>query len=116
MDRPAGYGELKLFSGSAHPDLAREIAAVLAHAIDDLPVEVTVLADRMQAAELIATVRAQGISIVCLADLPPSAPSKTRYLVKRLRGAMPDLRTRFSSASVRMPWAIARLTWSWPAR
>jgi ribose-phosphate pyrophosphokinase len=26
MDRPAGYGELKLFSGSAHPDLAREIA------------------------------------------------------------------------------------------
>ena len=26
MDRPAGYGELKLFSGSAHPELAREIA------------------------------------------------------------------------------------------
>ena len=25
MDRPAGYGELKLFSGSAHPELAREI-------------------------------------------------------------------------------------------
>src|SRR6187397_3149465 len=24
--RPAGYGELKLFSGSAHPELAREIA------------------------------------------------------------------------------------------
>jgi len=30
MDRrPAGYGELKLFSGSAHPDLAREIAQYL---------------------------------------------------------------------------------------
>jgi ribose-phosphate pyrophosphokinase len=26
MDRPAGYGELKLFSGTAHPELAREIA------------------------------------------------------------------------------------------
>jgi ribose-phosphate pyrophosphokinase len=26
MATPAGYGELKLFSGSAHPDLAREIA------------------------------------------------------------------------------------------
>jgi ribose-phosphate pyrophosphokinase len=26
MDRIAGYGELKLFSGSAHPELAREIA------------------------------------------------------------------------------------------
>src|SRR6187455_1939558 len=26
MDRIAGYGELKLFSGSAHPELAKEIA------------------------------------------------------------------------------------------
>jgi ribose-phosphate pyrophosphokinase len=30
MDRIAGYGELKLFSGSAHPELAREIAQHLA--------------------------------------------------------------------------------------
>ena len=30
MDRQAGYGELKLFSGSAHPELAREIAQYLA--------------------------------------------------------------------------------------
>src|SRR5215213_7596698 len=29
MDRRAGYGELKLFSGSAHPELAREIAQYL---------------------------------------------------------------------------------------
>jgi ribose-phosphate pyrophosphokinase len=29
MDRPAGYGELKLFSGSAHAELAREIAQYL---------------------------------------------------------------------------------------
>jgi ribose-phosphate pyrophosphokinase len=29
MDRIAGYGELKLFSGSAHPELAREIAVHL---------------------------------------------------------------------------------------
>jgi ribose-phosphate pyrophosphokinase len=29
MERPAGYGELKLFSGSAHPELAREIAQYL---------------------------------------------------------------------------------------
>ena len=30
--------------------------------------------------------------MICLADLPPSAPSKTRYLVKRLRAALPDVR------------------------
>ena len=27
-----------------------------------------------------------------ISDLPPSPPSKTRYLVKRLRAAVPDLR------------------------
>jgi len=30
--------------------------------------------------------------VVCLADLPPSPSSKTRYLVKRLRAALPKLR------------------------
>ena len=29
---------------------------------------------------------------MCLADLPPSPSSKTRYLVKRLRAALPELR------------------------
>ena len=29
---------------------------------------------------------------MCLADLPPSPPSKTRYLVKRLRAALPEVR------------------------
>ena len=35
---------------------------------------------------------AQRFSVVCLADLPPSPSSKTRYLVKRLRAALPELR------------------------
>ena len=30
--------------------------------------------------------------MVCFADLPPSPPSKTRYLVKRLRAALPEVR------------------------
>ena len=29
---------------------------------------------------------------MCFADLPPSPPSKTRYLVKRLRAALPEVR------------------------
>ena len=47
---------------------------------------------RLLASELVSLVRAQGVSVVCLADLPPSPPSKTRYLVKRLHAALPDLR------------------------
>ena len=37
-------------------------------------------------------VQTQGFSVVCFADLPPSPSSKTRYLVKRLRAALPELR------------------------
>ena len=46
----------------------------------------------MLASELVALVREQGVSIICLADLPPSPPTKTRYLVKRLHDALPEVR------------------------
>ena len=72
---------------------ADEVAlAMLAHALADVPVALEVIKTRLQASELIALVQAQGVSVVCVADLPPSAPSKTRYLVKRLHAALPDLR------------------------
>jgi hypothetical protein len=40
----------------------------------------------------VSLVQTQKVSVVCFADLPPSPPSKTRYLVKRLHAAMPDVR------------------------
>jgi predicted PurR-regulated permease PerM len=73
--------------------LADELAlAMLAHVVDDLPIVVEMASTRLQASELVALVEAQGVSVVCLADLPPSPPSKTRYLVKRLHAALPDVR------------------------
>lgn len=73
--------------------VADELAlAMLAHALDDLPIAVEIASARMQASELVALVRERGFSVVCIADLPPSPPSKTRYLVKRLRAALPELR------------------------
>ena len=56
----------------------------------DLPISVDRM--RMQASELLSLVQQQAVTVVCLADLPPSAPSKTRYLVKRLRAALPDVK------------------------
>jgi len=47
---------------------------------------------RMQASELVSLVKGQHFSVLCLADLPPSAPSKTRYLIKRVRAALPEVR------------------------
>jgi predicted PurR-regulated permease PerM len=75
-------------NGSAD-ELALEM---LGHLLDDLPIVVEVSKGRMLASELVSLVQAQRISVICLADLPPSPPSKTRYLVKRLHVALPNLR------------------------
>lgn len=64
---------------------------MLAHLVDDLPITLEITKTRLQASELVALVQAQAVSVVCLADLPPSPASKTRYLVKRLHATLPDL-------------------------
>jgi len=72
---------------------ADEVAlAMLAHLTADRPLAIEITGTRMLAAELIAMVREGRFSVVCFADLPPSPSSKTRYLVKRLRSALPDVR------------------------
>src|SRR5688572_27609634 len=79
--------------GYATNGVADELAlAMLAHLVDDLPIHVEITGARLQASELLALVHTQGVSVVCFADLPPSPSSKTRYLVKRLRAALPDVR------------------------
>lgn len=89
---PGPRGPLRVL-GYATNGAADELALVmLAHLVDDLPIEVEIVPTRLQASELVALVQERGCSIVCLADLPPSPPSKTRYLVKRLRSALPDVR------------------------
>ena len=73
--------------------IADEVAlTMLAHLLDDLPIAVEITRTRLQASDLLSLVREQGFSVVCLADLPPSPPSKTRYLVKRLHATLPDVR------------------------
>ena len=89
----AGPRESLRVLGVAANGRADEVALeILGHVLDDLPVVVEVTQGRMMSSELVSHVRAQGVSVVCLADLPPSPPSKTRYLVKRLHAAVPNLR------------------------
>ena len=79
--------------GLATNGIADELALqMLGHLLDDLPIVVEITPGRMLASEVVSLVQAQGVSVVCLADLPPSAPSKTRYLVKRLHAALPEVR------------------------
>jgi hypothetical protein len=65
---------------------------MLVHLLDDLPIAVEITKIRMQASDVVSLVQEQNFSVVCLADLPPSPPTKTRYLVKRLRAALPEVR------------------------
>ena len=57
-----------------------------------MPIAIEIDNTRLEAAEVIALVQKREFSVVCIADLPPSPSSKTRYLVKRLRAALPEVR------------------------
>ena len=89
---PGPRGPLRVL-GYAINGVADEVAlAMLAQLLDDLPIDLEITGTRLQASELLSLVQAHEFSVVCLSDLPPSAPSKTRYFVKRLRAAFPDVR------------------------
>jgi len=53
---------------------------------------IEIVSPRLLTSELVDLIRTSGCRAVCLADLPPSSPSKSRYLTKRLRATFPDLR------------------------
>lgn len=80
--RLLGYG----ISGVVD-DLALE---VFSHAVEDLPIALERPAG-LQASEVAAWVRANGCAAACLVDLSPVTVSRTRYLVKRLRQASPQM-------------------------
>ncbi len=65
---------------------------MLAQLLRGQPVSLDIVHERLLAADVAALVRTKGYDIVCIADLPPSPPTKSRYLVKKLRAQLPDLR------------------------
>ena len=72
--------------------LADEVALrMLNHLLAESPVSLEIGSGRMTISETVVAVAQQGYRIVCIVDLPPSVPSKTRYLIKKLRSTFPDL-------------------------
>ena len=79
--------------GYAANGVGDELAlTMLAQLTSDLPIKIEITSARLLASELAALVKKEGATVICIADLPPSPSSKSRYLVKRLRSAMPELR------------------------
>jgi hypothetical protein len=64
---------------------------MLGEVLDPDEFTLEIVSARLLSSELIATVRELGATTVCIGDLPPSPPSKTRYMVKKLRAALPDV-------------------------
>jgi len=104
IDGPLGTGDQPL---SVTPDVIEPRLKVLGYAANGnsdllaldmlerllagLPIGLEKTSSRLLASDIIGLVRDEQYSVVCIADLPPSPPSKTRYLVRRLRAAFPDL-------------------------
>jgi predicted PurR-regulated permease PerM len=72
---------------------AGDLAALemLGRLITGLPIAIDMASTRLLASDMVALVKKESYGAVCIADLPPSPPSKTRYYVRRLRAAFPDL-------------------------
>jgi predicted PurR-regulated permease PerM len=65
---------------------------MLGQLLHGLPVSVDITREPQMSSDLVSLVRSKQYGAVCLADLPPSAATKSRYLVKKLRRAFPELR------------------------
>ena len=55
------------------------------------PASLEVQPGNLLTSEIVATVKRESYRAVCIADLPPSLPSKSRSIAKRLRAIAPDL-------------------------
>ncbi len=58
----------------------------------DTPFALDILTGRARLADGVRAMAERTCDVVCIADLPPSSPSKARYLVQRLRALRPDLK------------------------
>lgn len=88
-----GGATLRVLGYAANGAADETALSMLGALVSHLPIVVELAGtDRMRSSELAALIGRDGYSAICIADLPPSPPSKTRYLIRRLRLAYPDLR------------------------
>lgn len=89
---PAGVARSRIL-GIAVNGAPDELALrMLSQLLTPMPIRLEVPTGRLMTSEVIEQVRGGTFAGVCIADLPPSPPARTRYLVKKLRAAFPDLR------------------------
>jgi predicted PurR-regulated permease PerM len=81
-------------SGLAYPanGAADEIAlGVLKQLLAGTGVCLEIASPQLMSSDILTLMREKGYPFLCIADLPPSVPSKTRYLVKKLGLSLPGV-------------------------
>jgi len=64
---------------------------MLGHLLEDAAIELDIISHDAFSSDIIKALVERKGRILCIADLPPSPPARTRYLVKKLRAALPEL-------------------------
>lgn len=78
---------IRLLGWPANGDADVLALRMLANALIGTPFVLEVLSHPILASEVVTLIRERRIRALCIADLPPSPPSKSRYVVKRVRAA-----------------------------
>ena len=76
----------------ANADSDAVALGMLKDLLDQAPVALDIRSEHTLPSDLVKTIQELGYPIVCIADLPPRPSSRTRYLIKKLRSALPDLK------------------------
>ena len=74
----------------AHTEADRLAPEMFAKLLEGTPFVLQVASVHALSSDAVAMLAEDRHAAVCIADLPPSSPSKVRYLVKRLRAAVPN--------------------------
>jgi predicted PurR-regulated permease PerM len=69
-----------------------ELALGMLHdLLEGRSIELEIPSSRLLTSEVVDLVRARGARVLCIADMPPSSPSKTRYVLRKLRAELPEV-------------------------
>jgi len=78
--------------GCPAQDKGEALALTMLHALLANRCDVTILDADLLTAEVAVAVEASGAPVACVASVPPTGLTRTRYLVKRIRARCPDVR------------------------
>jgi len=87
----AAAGPVEVIGYAANGPADATALRMLAQLVATDGISLHVMPVRLLAAEIVDLVQTRQAKLVCIADLPPSPPSKTRYIVRKLRAALPDV-------------------------